>query len=1289
MASGDTTPANPNPLNGQATETQAIKGFDLTAYIARAQEQFYTDPNTFLLPAAAGVAGTLVAAMLTIALVQFWKQASLRVWRMLAWLGSKPGFSWLALNAYRRAVEARYGQLHNIYLGNEEILSLRDVFVPLTLHGKTASFTENQNTRQILTDPKQKRLVLLGAPGSGKSTLLKAWASGISRRESTELRELIPVFVSLRSFAQAEPEQSLFDWLVNKELPGLRLRNPRNLLQNLLAQGRVLLLLDGLDEVAHNRLDTINRAISALLAADVKHQCRVWLTCREQNYADLPDRDHYRLEGFEEYRVAELRDSQIREIVRRRESDFQGQDKIPAHYLEQVFQRSDILQLHRNPLLLTLSMGVYLHQPSNDIPHKLAEFYQQAIDNLLLRHHFQKTQDKPANLFDKDDKLHLLQEFALENLLQATDEGRDFETFPFNAIVTTGEALAKQGVVNFKPEQARDAAWEIKERAGLFSATEDGHEYVFAHRSLNEYCAAAALHKHPNGFATIIKQKDNPLWWQVLVFYASIDHPNAVHLVETLRDDSTRQQDLNLLALTGHCAAVLAQPRPQLRLDILQALRTALLSTFNTADTASHRALLLKSLLTLGNSRNADIQHTLDEALREFVALADPSEVAQEIGRVEPAVALQFLGYLADSPEPTHKLAALQGLRQIEGQDKIPVLWRLLHQLPSYEHEAISQLLALMGENGAVELLNVCEPITPPVDAKLRQSIAKAYPFLSEKQTVTPFAWLLGFAVSIGFVPDAIKPDVDNNTWRQFLGFILGEKNANELREWLKLPHDKDKWRPKLNNTMRIGRMMFGLPLFISFALGLAWLLNTVPQASINDIFIIIAVYTFMLTSISWIVLLVWLFWRSYLKARNLLGNLDTYPANFRSWLEPYQGEGPIWRRTVGWCSIVLRRGAVFSCSIFLFSVALFLHNPPSLARHPGNPDEVIRALATNNQGNWLLSGWGNGATLWDIATGIELQRLYNNHPYIDAAAFAPEGKTILTGSIDGTASLWDAITGKELLQMKHRDSVNAVAFSPDGKTVVTGSKDKTARLWDAVTGSKLMRLPHEDNVLAVAFSPDGKTILTGSKDKTARLWDVVTGKLLLTLQHKDSVNAVAFSVDGKTLLTGSVDGVRLWDASTGKEMPRRYNDNADSAYTIAFSPDHKTMLTQSDYVVRVWDVATGTKVQQLLHEKFVYAAIFSSDGNSIYTAGQEGIIRAWDTKTGRLLWQTQRPFWDASTWHSWSILYMWLALVFIVYFLPALKIFDRGQVWYPLGKPNRYRGLYDLPGVERWLPPQ
>lgn len=76
------------------------------------------------------------------------------------------------------------------------------------------------------------------------------------------------------------------------------------------------------------------------------------------------------------------------------------------------------------------------------------------------------------------------------------------------------------------------------------------------------------------------------------------------------------------------------------------------------------------------------------------------------------------------------------------------------------------------------------------------------------------------------------------------------------------------------------------------------------------------------------------------------------------------------------------------------------------------------------------------------------------------------------------------------------------IALSPDGRTVVTGSSDKTARLWDAETGQQLEVLSgHEDMVLSVRFSPDGRNVVTASSDRTVRIWPVLPrGQALIDL---------------------------------------------------------------------------------------------------------------------------------------------------------------------------------------------
>ena len=133
----------------------------------------------------------------------------------------------MALWAYRRSLISHYGKLINIYLDKEEELSLNQVFVPLTLRAsKVTDLADNRSTEKILTDPGQKRLLLLGAPGSGKSTLLKALAAGISRREWPQFGDLVPVLVSLREYAQAVDKKSLLTWLSEDELPRFNLKKP-------------------------------------------------------------------------------------------------------------------------------------------------------------------------------------------------------------------------------------------------------------------------------------------------------------------------------------------------------------------------------------------------------------------------------------------------------------------------------------------------------------------------------------------------------------------------------------------------------------------------------------------------------------------------------------------------------------------------------------------------------------------------------------------------------------------------------------------------------------------------------------------------------------------------------------------------------------------------------------------------------------------------------------------------------------------------------------------------------
>ncbi len=257
----------------------------------------------------------------------------------------------------------------------------------------------------------------------------------------------------------------------------------------------------------------------------------------------------------------------------------------------------------------------------------------------------------------------------------------------------------------------------------------------------------------------------------------------------------------------------------------------------------------------------------------------------------------------------------------------------------------------------------------------------------------------------------------------------------------------------------------------------------------------------------------------------------------------------------------------------------------------------------------------------------VELKTVFYHGDWVDAAAFSPDGKTIVTGCVDKTALLWDVATGRPLGQpMEHSDVVKVVAFSPNGKTVLTGSWDKTVRLWDAATGRPLGQpLEHSGWVYSVAFSPDGKTILTGCDDNTAQLWDAATGQRLGgPLEHRGAVWSVAFSPDGRSILTGSHDGTaRLWGGEVGQPGGRLL-ELGRLVQAVAFSRDGKALLAAgADGKARLWDVASGHLLGQPVElGPGVVAVALSPDGKTILTGSDDKPARLWDAATGRPLGQ-------------------------------------------------------------------
>lgn len=326
-----------------------------------------------------------------------------------------------------------------------------------------------------------------------------------------------------------------------------------------------------------------------------------------------------------------------------------------------------------------------------------------------------------------------------------------------------------------------------------------------------------------------------------------------------------------------------------------------------------------------------------------------------------------------------------------------------------------------------------------------------------------------------------------------------------------------------------------------------------------------------------------------------------------------------------------------------------------------------VEQLAFSPEGDYLITGDGPTARMWDTGTGRMVTEVDSGSASEDIrAAWDRSGRSAVQVAADGrTARIVDVTSGDQISgPMRPGESIESVALSDDGDLLAVATTSRRIHLWDASSGELLGEFPtpHTDAILALAFSADGGILGTASRDRTvrlwrtgspgdavdapmtgrrsdlnglavgrdgdviamfggdgpARIWDARTGNLLGEAGPRwSSVDTAVFDERGERLITVTVDGDVSWWSASGDLVPR--DEYRVAPAKMAFSGDGRYLTT---YVggsswVRVWNVAMNRTATLLGPVRPATTLVLNSDGSVLAVGNSDGEVQLWRVPSG------------------------------------------------------------------------
>lgn len=163
----------------------------------------------------------------------------------------------------------------------------------------------------------------------------------------------------------------------------------------------------------------------------------------------------------------------------------------------------------------------------------------------------------------------------------------------------------------------------------------------------------------------------------------------------------------------------------------------------------------------------------------------------------------------------------------------------------------------------------------------------------------------------------------------------------------------------------------------------------------------------------------------------------------------------------------------------------------------------------------------------------------------------------------------------------------------------------------------------HSDFIVSSAVSPDARLIVTEALDETAKLRDISNGKLLHNFKGYFTYpnrNTLEFSPDGKLLVTAGNNTPLVWDILTGSVAYKLVGHKKDVA-DVSFSSNGQLIATASDDGIgKIWSVKDGACLVNLVgHSRGLLSITFGPDGEKVLTSSWDRTVKIWDASSGKV----------------------------------------------------------------------